>query len=480
MNPMDPAGKHPERKHARQDLAKLFDRLPPHSNEAEMCLLGSLILAGAENIHIIGQVMQIIKSSADFYWPKNAAIYQALVDYYDKHQSIDSVQLAEALRTHKQLEAIGGVDYLIELAEAVPTSVNAPHYARIVRDKAKLRHLIDAAGRILHDAHESPMPADELMDHAEKEIFEIASRNEAGEPSTLSELVQHAFQQIQDRRDNPSTLTGLACGFGQLDDMLNGLQKGELIILAARPSMGKTACALNIAEYIAVTNKHPVAVFSLEMSRQQLAERLLSARSGVDSQRIRKNMLGEEELRRLHDTVAELYEAPMYIDDTPGLSVLELRAKARRLASRHDIRAIVIDYLQLMSYPGAESRVQEVGAISRGVKALARELNVPVVCLSQLNRNPEGRESKRPMLSDLRESGSIEQDADVVMMLHREEYYHNDPGWKAENPDMIGLSELIIAKQRNGPTGTVYLQFDGKTTSFRQAAPPGLRETSGF
>jgi len=237
--------------------------------------------------------------------------------------------------------------------------------------------------------------------------------------------------------------------------------------------MGKTAFALNIAEHVAATNKQPVAFFSLEMSRQQLAQRLLCSRSGVDSHRVRRNMLSEEEYGRLAMTVGDLADAPLFIDDSPGLSLLQLRARARRLAARHDIKAVFVDYLQLMSSPGAESRQQEVSELSRGIKALARELSVPVICLSQLNRSPEAREGHRPRMSDLRESGSIEQDADVVMMLHREEYYHNEPEWAQENPDKVNVAEVIITKQRNGPTGTAPLHFNGSTTRFANLATSG-------
>jgi replicative DNA helicase len=447
------------------DLARLFDQLPPHSVEAEMSLLGSIILAGTENIHLIGEVMQILQDPAAFYLPKHAQIYRTLVELYDRYQAVDTVQLTERLKAESQFEAIGGIDYLVELAESVPTAINAPRFAQIVSDMAKRRRLIDAAGKILREAHESPESTADVVSQAEQMIFEIAQASTTNDPVELSILVQEAFEKLEERAGG-SSLTGVPTGYYKLDEMLSGLQNGEMIILAARPSMGKTALALNIAEHIAVTNRQPVAVFSLEMSKQQLAERLLSARSAVDSQRIRRNMLNAEDLQRLQRAAGELSEAPMFIDDTASMSIVELRAKARRLASRHHIKAIVVDYLQLMRNPGSENRVQEVGAISRGIKALARELSVPVICLSQLNRNSENRESKRPMLADLRESGSIEQDADVVMMLHREEYYHHDDDWKADNPEKIGMSELIIAKQRNGPTGTVELRFDHKTTRF--------------
>lgn len=447
-------------------VSKLFDRLPPHALEAEMSLLGSMIL----DSNVIGEVVQIIAGSADFYQARHAILYDTLVQLYDQSIPIDLVQLRQYLADHGTLEQVGGVQYLLELAESVPSASSAAYYARIVRDKAILRRLIDAAGEILHKAYTCPDSAAEQVDAAEREIFRLAEARSAADPQSLGELLQETFAQLEAREGQH--LTGLETGFFELDEMTSGLQKGEMIVIAGRPSMGKTAFALNIAEHIAATNKQPVAVFSLEMSRQQLAQRLLCSRSGVDSHRMRRNILSQDEYARLALTVGELSEAPLYIDDTPGLSLLQLRARARRLAVRHDIKAVILDYLQLMGIPGAESRQQEVSELSRGIKALARELNVPVLCLSQLNRAPEAREGHRPRMADLRESGSIEQDADVVMMLHREEYYHNEPTWAAENPDKVGTAELIIAKQRNGPTGTVNLQFNAQTTRFNNLASP--------
>ncbi|QNN21125.1 replicative DNA helicase [Planctomycetales bacterium ZRK34] len=458
----------------RIEVGKLLDKLPPHSLEAEMSLLGSLIVAGTENVHLIGEAMQILRGASDFYQPRHAEIYQSIIDLYDRHQAVDLVQLVQRLRDRQQEESVGGVDYLVELAESVPTAVNVVHYARIVRDKAKVRHLINAAGTILHQAYDSDEPPNHLVDQAEKMIFDIAQDASADEPTALAELVQMTFEQLEARRDSGTTFMGVPTGYYLLDEYLGGLQRGDMLILAARPSMGKTALALNIAENIAVQSGgqgRPVAVFSIEMGKQQLADRLLSSYSGVDSQKMRRNMLSADDLHRLQEAASDLTAAPVFIDDTPGLSVLQLRAKARRLAARHDIEVIIIDYLQLMTSPGAESRQVEVSEISRGVKALARELKVPVICLSQLNRNPEGRESKRPMLSDLRESGSIEQDADVVMMLHRESYYHKgDEEWAADHPHGENEAELIIAKQRNGPTGLVPLHFNGNTTRFENPA----------
>ncbi|MEX2215766.1 MAG: replicative DNA helicase [Phycisphaeraceae bacterium] len=453
---------------SRADLAKLFDKIPPHAIESEAALIGAMIL----DSRVIGDVIEIIKSPDDFYQEKHGLIFSALVHLYDHHEKLDIVQIKQRLEDQGHLDNCGGVPYLIELGQSVPDPTNAPYYARIVRDKSVLRQLIDATGRILYDAYTSREPVQNLLDGAEKEIFKIAESPGGADMATLEQLVHETYQKLEAQEGRH--ITGLASGFFDLDELTAGLQPGELIILAARPSMGKTAFALNVAEHVGVSDKQSVAVFSLEMSRQQLAQRLLCSRSGVDAQRVRRNMLRADDWPRLHQAMGELSDAPFFIDDTPGLTLLQLRAKARRMAARYDIKLIIIDYLQLMSAPGSESRQQEVSELSRGIKAMARDLSVPVVCLSQLNRASEGREGHRPRMSDLRESGSIEQDADVVLMLHREEYYHvNDPDWANENPAKQGLAEIIIAKQRNGPTGVVELRFDGATTRFQNLAHSG-------
>lgn len=450
---------------AAVDIARLLERQLPHSPEAEAALLGSMIL----DSRVIGDVIQVITDAGDFYKPAHAAIYQVLVEAYDRNEPVDLVQLSQRLRDRGLLEEVGGVPYLVELAESVPSPANAVYYAKEVRQKAQLRRLIDAAGRILQDAFTSADPADQILDRAEKEIFQVAESRLSQEATDLGTLVQELYDQLAARHGQGPMLTGLETGFHDLDELTSGLQKGEMIVIAGRPSMGKTALALSMAEHIAIVRKQPAAIFSLEMSRQQLAQRLLCSRSGVDSHRVRRNMIREEEFHSLVMAVSELAESRLFIDDTPGITLLALRAKARRLVVQHDVRVIFIDYLQLMSSPGAESRQQEVSELSRGIKALARELNIPVVCLSQLNRSPENREGHRPRMSDLRESGSIEQDADVIMLLHREEYYH-DEEWKRENPDKVGVAEVIVAKQRNGPVGTVELQFNPSLAKFNNLA----------
>ncbi|MEQ9455390.1 MAG: replicative DNA helicase [Phycisphaeraceae bacterium] len=442
------------------EIGKLFGKLPPVPREAEAALLGSLL----HDPSVTADIIEIVRGPEDFGHQPNSVVYAAIVELFDQTQSVDIVQLNQKLTDRQQLEHVGGTDYLVELAESVPSAAGAKHWARIVRDKGTVRRMIDTAGQILHDCYNNDEDAANILDRAEQKIFELAEAKTDTDIAELKVLLQETYEKLEAQEGR--AVTGLATGFYELDEMTNGLQPGEMIIIAARPSMGKTAFALNMAEHVAATNHQGVAVFSLEMGKQQLAQRLLCSRSGVDSHRLRRNMLSREDFAQLSLTVGELSEAPMFIDDTPGLTLLSLRAKARRLKARHDVQAVVIDYLQLMSASGAASREQEVSALSRGIKALARELEVPVICLSQLNRAAEQREGHRPRMSDLRESGSIEQDADVVMMLHREDYYHRGD----EDYQETNVAEVIIAKQRNGPTGTVRLQFNGATTRFNNLA----------
>ena len=478
-------------------IGRLFDQDPPFAIEAEMSLLGSMIL----DPKVIGDALQVLKGAEAFYDEKHALVYQALVATFDKYHAIDLVQLKQHLADKGVLEQVGGVEYLVQLAEAVPTSANWPHFARLVSEKHRLRRLIDAAGQILYDAYHAGRSRDEdaaaIIDAAEQKIFEIAEQESAGDPQDLHQLLMLEYERLMALEEGKAAPDGVRSGFYDLDEMLGGFQPGEMIILAARPSMGKTALALNLAEQMALgtsapssptpeRDAQPVGVFSLEMSKSSLVQRMLSAWSGYSSQRIRRGMLSGHDYEQLLQACGQLGKAPLYIDDTPGLTVLQLRARARRMVHRYGVKAIMIDYLQLLSSPGAarESRQVEVGAISRGVKALARELKVPIVCLSQLNRGPESRDNNRPRLSDLRESGSLEQDADVVLLLHREEYYHiGDPDWLNDpnNADKMGVAEIIIAKQRNGPTGTVRLTWDSNTTRFKNHADarPGGGYASG-
>lgn len=454
------------------EIGPLFDKQPPHAIEAEMALLGSLIL----DWRVVGDVLQVLKGADDFYKPAHTAIFECIVELYDQAQSLDMVQLNQRLVDKQMLEQVGGLAYLVDLVDGTPSASEAMRYAQIVRDKAILRRLIETAGAVLHECYHSDEPVGELLDRAETQIFELAEKKGGDQASDIGTLLKETFERLE--QDDGRLVTGAETGFYELDEMTNGLQPGELIIIAARPSMGKTAFAVNIAEHMAATNKVPVGIFSLEMSKQQLAQRLLCSRSGVDSHKVRRNLLNRDDFGKLTLTVGELSEAPLYIDDTAGLTLMALRAKARRLKQRYDIQALFIDYLQLMSAPsaGRDGRQNEVSAISRGVKALARELSIPVVCLSQLNRQAEQREGHRPRMSDLRESGSIEQDADVIMMLHREDYFHRGDEEYEDN----NLAEIIIAKQRNGPTGVVKLHFHGGTTRFHNLATSSQQGGGGF
>jgi len=446
-----------------------MDRIPPHDVEAEMSLLGSLML----DREAIGLVLPIIPrhESRRFYQSEHRLIYEALVDLYDKGQPIDLVILRDELNRRGLLEKVGGVEYLVQLAQSVPSAAHAEYYAQIVRDKSLLRDLIACASEIIDQAYSAQREVGELLDEVERKFFSVTEQKVTAEPSTLSDLLEETFQQIQDREGQ--YLSGLPTGFLELDDLTSGLQPGEMIVIAARPSMGKTAFALNVAEHLAVNENRPVGFFSMEMSRQQIAQRILCSRGRVDSHKLRRGMLNEHEIKQLQLVCDELSDAPLFIDDTPSMTILELRAKARRLWLQHKVEIIFVDYMQLMHCPGAENRQQEIAIISRGLKALGRELNIPIVALAQLNRSPEGREGHRPRMSDLRESGAIEQDADVVMLLHRPSYY--DPN------DQPGVAEVIIAKQRNGPTGTIKLHFDERSTRFDNLSiAPEPYELAGY
>ncbi len=454
----------------RRDIAALFAAAPPVAIEAEMGLLGAVLW----DPKMIGDVITVIRSGDDFSVPRHARIYDAMIELYDRHATVDLVLLNQLFLDRNLVEAVGGLDYLVQLAEGVPSAANAVHWARVVREKATTRELIAAAGEILEEAHTSRHPAQTLLENAEQKIFRIAQKRETGIVASAQELVNETMRLIDESEGKG--FMGVRTGFAELDEMTNGFQKGEMIVLAARPSMGKTAMALNLMEQVA-QHGTPSLMFSLEMGKQQLIQRMLCALGQIDSQKMRRHMLSSGDYTRLMAACDVISKLSMFIDDTPGLSLLAMRSKARRLKERYGIGFIVIDYLQLMSSgTRVESRQIEVSEISRGIKAMARELDVPVLCLSQLNRAAEQREGHRPRMSDLRESGSIEQDADVVAMLHREEYYHKaDPNWADENPDKVGAAELIMAKQRNGPTGTCNLIWDGATTRFKNpsfSAPP--------
>lgn len=436
-------------------------RVPPHSIEAEACVLGSMILDSA----CIDIVVQILKGKA-FYRPAHQIIFDTLVEMRNNRKEIDLVAVPEELKRIKQLTNLGGVEYLVALVEGVPNSANAEYYAHIVRDKKMLRDLIQAGTDMVREAYDSHEETQSIIDHSEQRVFEIASQKISQQTASMKDLILDTFRMLESR--DGKLVTGLASGYDKLDNLTCGFQNGEMIILAARPSMGKTSALMNVAEYMAVVEKQPVAIFSLEMSKEQLAQRLLASYARFDMQKMRRGIIGPEDWTTLQTAAADLEHAPIYIDDTALITILELRAKSRRLAAQYGIKAVFIDYLQLMNYAGrADSRQEQITEISRGIKALARELNIPVIVAAQLNRGPEDRPGHRPRMSDLRESGSIEQDADVVMLLHNEDYYHRgEVDYVPSN-----ITELIIAKQRNGPTDTVELVFIPHYTRFESAAP---------
>jgi len=442
--------------------ANSLQRVPPQDIEAEMALLGSMML----DKEVIGDVTSLIhrNESDRFYRPDHRKIFEVLMDLYQAGGAVDLITVRDELRRVGLLEEVGGVEYIAQLAESVPNHLHAEYYARLVRDKAMLRDLIAASARISDTAYGHHEDAREILDQAEHLLFEITDQRISDQATQIREHLEEIFRQIESREGH--YITGVPTGFLELDDLLSGLQRGEMIVIASRPSMGKTSLGLTMAEHIATTDRIPTGFFSMEMSKQAVAQRILCSRARVDSQKVRRNMVSEEDIQKLQAVCDELAEMPLYVDDTPGMSVLELRAKTRRLYLRHKVKVIFVDYLQLMYSPRRpENRQQEVAEISRGLKALARELDIPVVVMAQLNRNPEGRSDKKPILSDLRESGAIEQDADVVILLHREDYYYKIKG--DTPPDEVrGRADLIVAKQRNGPTSTVKLQFSERLTRF--------------
>ncbi|MDA8195062.1 MAG: replicative DNA helicase [Thermaerobacter sp.] len=420
------------------------DRLPPQSPDAELSVVGAILIQP----DAVMRAMEVLRPE-DFYHASHRLIFEAAVTLFSQTQPIDVVMVGEELRQRQQLDAVGGMPYLMELAAMVPTAAHVEYYARAVKESATLRRVIATATRLVTEAYKAEQPSRELLDWAQKELFALTQQGRRDFVALHDVLVQ-TFTQLEKLYENKGKLVGLPTGFPDLDRMTAGLQPSDLIIVAARPSMGKTMLCLNLARHAAVHEATPVAIFSLEMSREQLAMRLLSAESELPAHRLRTGELDGDMWGQLSRALGQLSEAPIFIDDTPGISALELRAKARQMKSQHQIGLVIIDYMQLMQGKRAENRQQEISDISRSLKALARELDVPVVALSQLSRAVESRTDKRPMLSDLRESGAIEQDADIVAFLYREDYY-------SKETDKQDLAELIVAKQRNGPTGTVNL-----------------------
>jgi replicative DNA helicase len=436
----------------------VVDRIPPQSLDAELSVLGAMLLDKDAIAHAIENI-----SPECFYKEANARIYSAIVELYDANRPIDLVTVTEYLKDRKELEAVGGAAYVSMLIDASPSPANVSHYLRIVQEKSLLRKLISVASGIVTRCYDGVEDVNEALDEAERQIFDISQRRGTQGFVRIGDLIKHSIETVESLYQKKEYVTGIPSGYTDLDTMTAGFQPSDLIIIAARPSMGKTSLALNIVEHASVAEKVPSAVFSLEMAREQLVLRMLCSHARVSAHNVRTGFISEKhDFPKLVNAAGKLAAAPIFIDDSPAISVLEIRAKARRLVAQEGIRLIVVDYLQLMRSLSrkAENRQQEISEISRSLKALARELSVPVIVLSQLNREAEGRPDHKPRLSDLRESGAIEQDADVVMLLFREEYYEPD------NEEAKGKAEVIIAKQRNGPVGTIKLTFLEECTHF--------------
>jgi replicative DNA helicase len=432
-------------------------RLPPHSVEAERSLLGGLML----DQRAWDQVADVV-GAADFYRPDHRAIFETIMTLTEQDRPPDAVTVSEQLERENKLELAGGVDYLARLVEETPSAANVRAYARIVRDHSMLRKLIEIGGDIAASAHDSEgRPVAELVDLAEQRVFEIADRGTGGPGfKPLKDILPGAIDRLDVLSHSDDEITGVPTGFNAMDDMTAGLQRGELIVIAGRPSMGKTTLAVNIAENAAIGHRVPTAIFSMEMSSEQLTFRMIGSIGRVNQAGLRRGKLSDEDWSRIDSAVSMMSSAPIFIDDSPGLSPTEVRARARRLKREHGLGLIVVDYLQLMQVAGTvENRATEISEISRSLKALAKELDLPVIALSQLNRSVEQRVDKKPVMSDLRESGAIEQDADVIVFIYREEIYDK------ETPRR-GVADIIIGKQRNGPVGEFHLTFLGEYTKF--------------
>lgn len=430
-------------------------RIPPQNVEAEQAVLGAMML---DHNAVIAAMEKLTPN--DFYREVHRTIFEAMEHLHHENKEIDVITLPEELRRMKKLDDVGGIEYILSLPNLVVTAANIEYHANIVAEKALARNLITTCTDLTAAAYDGEKEPEDLLDDAERKILQLSENKNRGDFSPVGAVVEETLDKITKLYENKAGLTGLPTGFRDLDRMTSGLQPSDLILVAARPSMGKTAFTLNIAQNVGVRQHKTVAFFSLEMSQEQLVQRILCQISHIDSQKLRTGQLNsDEEWTRLTDACDKLYQAPIYIDDTPGISVAEMRSKARRLKSEHGLDLIVVDYLQLMQGRNAESRQQEISEISRSLKALARELKVPLIALSQLSRSVESRQDKRPMLSDLRESGALEQDADIVSFLYREDYYDKE----TENQH---ITEVILAKHRNGPVGSIKLYFKGEYTLF--------------
>ncbi|MGH3190932.1 MAG: replicative DNA helicase [Streptosporangiaceae bacterium] len=437
-----------------------FERTPPHDVAAEQCVLGGMLLSK----DAISDVIEVIRPT-DHYRPAHQLIHESVLDLYGRGEPADAITVANELARRGEIARVGGAPYLHTLIASVPTAANAGYYARIVRERAIMRRLVEAGTRIVQFGYAGDADADDLVDRAQAEVYAVTDNRMGEDYHSLSEIMPGALDEIEAISSHNGLLTGVPTGFADLDALTNGLHSGQMIVIAARPAIGKSTLALDFARAAAIRNQMPTVLFSLEMGRNEITMRLLSAESRVPLATMRNGQMDDEDWARLARRMGEVADAPLFIDDSPNMSLMEIRAKCRRLKQRHDLKFVIIDYLQLMSSPRrVENRQQEVSEMSRSLKLLAKELDVPVVALSQLNRSPEQRSDKKPLLSDLRESGSIEQDSDVVILLHREDFYEK------ESP-RAGEADLIVAKHRNGPTATVTVAFQGHYSRFVDMAP---------
>jgi replicative DNA helicase len=440
-----------------KDLDVHLDRLPPQNLEAEQSILGAVLIDN----NALPKALEIL-DPGDFYKLSHRKLFFAMTELFEKNEPIDLITLTDYLKQKDELEAVGGLAYLSSLVNTIPTAANVKYHANIVRERGLLRGLLRSANDIAGKVYENNLDAEDLVDYAEKSIFDISDKRIKASFVTLKEVIKDSFEMIEHLYDKKETVTGVPSGYKDLDDLTTGFQKGDLIVIGGRPSMGKTAFALNVAQHVGLDMREPVAIFSLEMSKEQLALRMLCSEAMVNSNSIRKGFIKKEDWHKLTSAASNLTGAPIFIDDSSAITVLELRAKARRLKMEHGLSLVIVDYLQLMKGKGSfERREQEISDISRSLKGLAKELHVPVIAVSQLNRSVESRRPPKPMLADLRESGAIEQDADVILFLYRDEVYNKD------NPGNKGKAEVDIAKQRNGPAGvTVHLSFLSHCTRF--------------
>jgi replicative DNA helicase len=447
-----------------KDIDSSLYKVPPQNTEAEQSILGGILLDN-QALNAVVEILEV----KDFYTEAHRRIFAAILELSDRNEPSDLITLSNILKEKQHLDSVGGASYLATLVDSVPSAANVAHYAKIVKEKSILRRLIGTATEILNKSYHAGSEVDLILDEAEHAIFEISENKIRPAFFSLKEILKDSFRTIERLYEKKELVTGVPTGFDKLDELTSGLQNAELVIVAGRPSMGKTALALNIAQHASIEAGIPVAIFSLEMAKEQLALRMLASEARVDSQRIRKGFLGESDWPKLTTAAGRLSDAPIFIDDTAAISVLEMKAKSRRLKAEMGLGLVILDYLQLMRGGGySDTREQEISEISRSLKALSKELSVPVMALSQLNRKVEDRTNKRPQMADLRESGAIEQDADVIFFLYRDEVYNRSE----DNPEK-GTAEVIIGKQRNGPVGTVKLTFQEKYTRFDKMALHG-------